>query len=84
MDKMTEDNVIIEIHGMLEGIEEITDIRTFEDEGVMTDNKGLVIKYDDGTEVQVAVVQSKPCHWEGACPNARTDCNPCALKKEKD
>jgi len=59
MEKMTEESVVIEIHEMMNGIEEIRSIRTFEDAGVMTYNKGLVIRYDDGTEFQVTIVQSK-------------------------
>ncbi len=59
MDKMTEENVADQIYEMLEGIEEITGIRTFKDAGLMTRENGLVIRYDDGTEFQVSVVQSK-------------------------
>lgn len=59
MDKMSEHDVIDQIGEMLYGIEEITRICTFEEAGLMTNNKGLVIRYDDGTEFQVTVVQSK-------------------------
>jgi len=58
MDKTTEENVADQIHEMLSGIEEINSIRTFEDAGVLSRNMGLVIRYDDGTEFQITVVQS--------------------------
>lgn len=59
MDKMSEHDVSDQICEMLYGIDEITRICTFEEAGLMTNNKGLVIRYDDGTEFQVTVVQSK-------------------------
>lgn len=34
-------------------------VKTFEDAGVMTYNKGLVIRMDDGSEFQVTIVKSK-------------------------
>ena len=34
-------------------------VRTFEEEGVMTYNKGLVISLPDGTEFQLTIVQSR-------------------------
>ena len=34
-------------------------VRTFEDAGVMTYNKGLVIELPDGTEFQLTIVQSR-------------------------
>ena len=34
-------------------------VRTFEDAGVMTYNKGLVISLPDGTEFQLTIVQSR-------------------------
>jgi len=57
-EKMTDESVVEQIYGMLEGIEEIKDMRTFEQAMMLSGNKGLVIKYDDGTEFQVTVVQS--------------------------
>ena len=59
MENMSEQNVAEQIHEMMNGIEEIRSIRTYEDAGVMTYNKGLVIRYDDGTEFQVTIVQSR-------------------------
>ena len=34
-------------------------VRTFEDAGVMTYNKGLVISLSDGSEFQITIVQSR-------------------------
>ena len=34
-------------------------VRTFEEEGVLTYNKGLVISLPDGTEFQLTIVQSR-------------------------
>ena len=34
-------------------------VRTFEDAGVMTSNRGLVISMCDGTQFQVTIVQSR-------------------------
>lgn len=59
MDKMSEHDVSDQICEMLYDIEEITRICTFEEAGVMSYNKGIVIRYEDGTEFQVTVVQSK-------------------------
>lgn len=33
-------------------------VRTYEDAGILTMNEGLVVKFDDGREFQVTVVQS--------------------------
>lgn len=40
---------------MLDGVT----VRTFEDEGVMTYDKGLVIHAPDGSEFQIRIVQSR-------------------------
>lgn len=37
----------------------ITNVKSFEDAMVMTDNKGLVITLADGSEFQVSIVRSK-------------------------
>jgi len=59
MDKMTEEQVADQLQEMLGGIYEIKDIRTFEDSGLPTNNLGLVIRYDDGTEFQLTIVKSR-------------------------
>ena len=46
----------IEPPGDLEGIESV---QTFEDAGVLTMNKGLVIRMKDHREFQVTIVQSR-------------------------
>jgi len=38
---------------------ESAEARTFEDAGVMTNNKGLVITLPDGTEYQLTIVRSR-------------------------
>ena len=56
--------------GLMELISEVADdsfgigwetarVRTFEEAGVMTYNKGLVISLPDGTEFQLTIVQSR-------------------------
>jgi len=37
----------------------IKNIRTFQSVGLMTSNKGLVVRMDDGSEFQLSVVRSK-------------------------
>jgi hypothetical protein len=39
--------------------EMIVDVSTFEEQGVLTYNKGLVIKTADGSEFQVTIVRSR-------------------------
>ena len=39
--------------------DKIDSIRTFEDAGVMTSNRGLVISMCDGSTFQVTIVQSR-------------------------
>lgn len=41
-----------------EGLDNVRSVRTFEDEGVMTNDAGLVITLDDGSEFQLTIVQS--------------------------
>jgi len=38
---------------------EIESARSFEDLGVLTNNKGLTITMDDGSEFQISIVRSK-------------------------
>ena len=42
--------------GLLPGVEHGM---TFEDAGIMTRNKGVVLRFEDGTEFQVTIVRSK-------------------------
>lgn len=35
------------------------DVRSFEDEGLMTNNEGLVVRMEDGSEFQLQIVQSR-------------------------
>ncbi|WP_069648972.1 hypothetical protein [Caloranaerobacter ferrireducens] len=35
------------------------EITTFEEEGLLTNNKGLVIKLEDGTEFQLTLIKSR-------------------------
>jgi hypothetical protein len=38
--------------------EDIREVRSFQDEGVMTYNKGLVIRLNDGSTFQLTIVRS--------------------------
>ena len=58
----TEDSVQDGLMSLLEGWDdsfEISRVTTFENAGVMTYNKGLVITMPDGTEFQLTIVQSR-------------------------
>ena len=51
-------------------------VATFEEQGVLTRNAGLVVHLKDGSEFQLTIVQSKPADDDGeqvaedaACPN---------------
>lgn len=37
----------------------ITKIRTFQDAGLLTNNEGLVVTAEDGSQFQITVVQSR-------------------------
>ena len=41
------------------GIEELETVRTFGEEGVLTNNRGLVLRLGDGTEWQLTIVRSR-------------------------
>jgi len=45
--------------GVLDGLDDIENVSTFADAGLMTNNAGVVLKLADGSEFQVAVVQSR-------------------------
>ena len=38
---------------------EVKDTSTFEDAGLLTKNKGLVVRMKDGSEFQITILQSK-------------------------
>ena len=42
----------------------IADISTYRDVGMLSNNAGLVIKVDDGSEYQITIVQSKDGNHE--------------------
>jgi hypothetical protein len=47
---------------LIEGLSEQDDTRgiaTFEDAGVMTTNKGVVLRMEDGSEFQITIVRSR-------------------------
>ena len=37
----------------------ISQVRSFNDEGMLTNNKGLVVKLEDGSEFQLTIVKRK-------------------------
>lgn len=51
-----EDDPLAELAERTEGIRQIA---TYDDIGMMTTDKGLVVECDDDTELQVSIVQSK-------------------------
>ena len=42
-----------------EAAPEIAKVRTFEEAGVLTSNRGVVVQTDDGSEFQISIVQSR-------------------------
>ena len=40
-------------------VPEVASIRTFEEAGVLTRNRGVVVRCNDGAEFQVQIVQSR-------------------------
>ena len=62
---MTEESVARRLQDLLEeGNEEFdyepaASVKSFDRAGVMTNNEGLVVRFDDGSEFQVTIVQSK-------------------------
>ena len=38
---------------------EVAKVRTFEEAGVLTANRGVVVRTDDGSEFQINIVQSR-------------------------
>lgn len=64
-ESLTEAELQENLHALLmgESIENTlldgTSVRTFEDAGVMTYNKGLVIRTPDGSEFQLTIVRSR-------------------------
>jgi len=51
-----EDDPLAELAERTEGIRQIA---TYDDVGMMTTDKGLVVECDDGSEFQVSIVRSK-------------------------
>ena len=49
---------------LAEHVEGIRQIATYDDVGMLTKSKGLVIETDDGAEFQLTIVESRPsaCH----------------------
>jgi len=42
-----------------EAAPEVAKVRTFEEAGVLTSNRGVVVRADDGGEFQISIVQSR-------------------------
>ena len=42
-----------------EAAPEIAKVRTFEEAGVLTSNRGVVVRTDDNSEFQICIVQSR-------------------------
>lgn len=57
--KMSETQAQEQLKENLEELEWIDSVYTFEDAGLLTRNKGLVIKTDDGSAFQITIVKSR-------------------------
>jgi len=42
-----------------EAVPEIAKVRTFEEAGVLTSNRGVLVRTDDNSEFQICIVQSR-------------------------
>ena len=42
-----------------EAVPEVKQVQTFEEAGVLTYNRGVVVRADDGAEWQITIVQSR-------------------------
>ena len=51
-----DDPDLADLAGPLEGVR---DVRTFDEAGVLTTDKGLVVECDNGTEYQLTIVRSR-------------------------
>lgn len=47
------------IYGVGDEENEVRRVSTYEEDGVLTMNKGLVVKFKNGDEFQICIVQSK-------------------------
>lgn len=47
------------LSGLLENSEERPKVRSFSDAGLLTTDIGLVLKFSDGSEFQLTIVQSR-------------------------
>ncbi len=71
---------------------EIDQVRTFEDSGVLTDNKGLTISLTNGSEFQVTIVRScgpeagecSECEDAPPASVANPYCTDCLIKFEAE
>jgi len=58
MNEIDIETMLYEVLQDEEAVPEITKVRTFEEAGVLTSNRGVVVRSDDGSEFQVSIVQS--------------------------
>lgn len=56
---MNEQDMVQTIRDALVEVDGVKSTRTFEDAGVLTDDQGLVLRMEDGSEFQITIVQSK-------------------------
>ena len=56
--KMTEHGLERRLAAMLQTKPQVRNAGTFEEHGVLTNNRGLVIELENGQEFQVAIVES--------------------------
>lgn len=56
---MSEKEMAMMLSDVLSEDDEINDVRTFEDAGVLTRDAGLIINLPDGSEFQVTIVRRR-------------------------
>lgn len=57
--KTTERRMETRLRRMFEAKTHVTRVSTFEEAGVLTNNRGLVVKLADGTKFQITVVEDR-------------------------
>ena len=58
MNEIEMETILYEMLQDEDAVPEVQRVRTFEEDGVLTRNRGVVVRTDDGTEFQICIVQS--------------------------
>ncbi len=67
-DRKFESMLATVVHGADDGVSRV---ETFEEAGILTRNRGLVVTFDDGSEFQLTIVRSR--RGKGPCSEADND-----------